>query len=316
MKVLISGSGGFIGSNLKSYLGKNAEIHLNYIRRGHQVFSGDVSWENLRISKDTDVIVHLAGESHDIRNVLDPEHYYNVNFLLTQKLYDSFLASNAEKFIFISSVKAVADVVEGELFEDASPQPQSNYGKSKLRAEQYIAKQELPAGKKVYILRPCMVYGPGAKGNIDLLYRTFIEKQYPYPFAAFVNKRSFLSVENLCFVIDKLIRSNIPSGIYNLADDEPLSTNEVLDLLGQGSGVSARFWAVPKKVIKFMATIGDNLKLTFNRERLRKITGNYIVNNQKIRRALQTELPVTSRNGIIVQGKAMRNRSDLPRINP
>ena len=128
----------------------------------------------------------------------------------------------------MSSVKAVADGVEGVLDESVIPSPVTAYGKSKLAAEEYILSQKLPKGKRVYILRPCMIHGPNNKGNLNLLYH-FVKKGIPYPFGSFENKRSFVSIDNLCFVIKELIENkNIPSGVYNISDDQALSTNELV----------------------------------------------------------------------------------------
>jgi len=85
-------------------------------------------------------------------------------------------------------------------------------------AEQYILSQPIPEGKRVYILRPCMIHGPGNKGNLNLLY-SLVTKGFPWPLGLFENSRSYLSIENLCFIIKELIdREDIPSGVYNVAN--------------------------------------------------------------------------------------------------
>ena len=118
----------------------------------------------------------------------------------------------------MSSVKAVADEVVGVLDESVIPSPVTAYGKSKLAAEKYLLSQKPSKGKRVYILRPCMIHGPGNKGNLNLLYN-FVKKGIPYPFGSFENKRSFVSIDNLCFVIKELIENkNITSGVYNISD--------------------------------------------------------------------------------------------------
>ena len=73
-----------------------------------------------------------------------------------------------------------------------------------------------------------MIHGPNNKGNLNLLY-SFVKKNIPYPFGSFENKRSFVSIDNLCFVIKELIENKeIPSGVYNISDDQTLSTNELV----------------------------------------------------------------------------------------
>lgn len=284
MKILLTGSSGFIGSNLIGYLGEGYEI--SRYRRGTPAV----------ITQEA--VIHLAGKAHDTKNVLDPQEFYVSNTELTKRLFDAFLDSPAEVFIFMSSVKAVADSVDGELDEKAEPNPKTHYGKSKLLAEQYIFSKELPPGKRVYILRPCMVHGPGNKGNLNLLYGV-VRRGIPWPLGGFDNKRSFLSVENLCFVIDELLqRRNIPSGIYNLADDEAMSTNQLIETIGAQIGKKPLIIGLPRGVVHLIARIGDIIGLPLNTERLNKLTSNYVVESQKIRRALQKEFPVTARKGI------------------
>src|SRR4051812_35663538 len=192
----LTGATGFIGKNLAVYL-NNSSIKTKCLTR--EELKGDISSQF-----DSDVIIHLAGKAHDLKKQSKITEYYQVNSELTKKLYDAFLQSNAKKFIFISSVKAVADKVNGTLTEDLVPQPQTDYGKSKLEAENYITSKDLPIGKSYYILRLCMTHGPGNKGNLNLLFK-IINKGFPYPLAVFSNKRSFLSVGNLCFIIKEII---------------------------------------------------------------------------------------------------------------
>lgn len=208
------------------------------------------------------------------------------------------MKSNAKKFIFISSVKAVADSVFSSLDENNNPNPQTHYGKSKLMAEQYIQSIELPAGKSYYILRPCMIHGPGNKGNLNLLYK-LVSKCIPWPLASFENKRSFLSIENLCFVIKELIeRDDIPSGVYNVADDEAISTNELIEIISNSLNRKTKLLHINSSFIRAIAKIGDKLHLPLNSERLQKLTESYVVSNAKIKAAIGKPLPVSARDGL------------------
>ncbi|MDB5111722.1 MAG: dehydratase [Mucilaginibacter sp.] len=288
--VLITGSSGFIGQNILSYL--KSKFNCNTLSREELE---NISTASINNNK---AIIHLAGKAHDLKSLFKLEEYYQINFELTKQLYDAFLKSDIEKFIFVSSVKAATDSVEGILNENIKPNPQTHYGKSKLMAEEYIKNQYLPSGKTYYILRPCMTHGPLNKGNLNLLYK-FVKKSIPYPLAGFNNKRSFLSVENLCFVINELIiRDDIPGGIYQVADDDALSTNEVVSVLAGSLNVKPRLWKIPKNIIMFLAKVGDLLHLPLTTERLNKLTESYVVSNQKIKRALNKELPVTAIEGL------------------
>ena len=199
----------------------------------------------------------------------------------------------------MSSVKAAADKVIGDISEEAFANPVTHYGKSKLLSEQYILSKEIPKGKRVYILRPCMIHGPGNKGNLNLLYN-LVSKGYPWPLGDFENKRSFCSIDNICFIIKELIeRDDIPSGVYNIADDVPLSTNEVIQLIAESKGKVARILLFNKSVVSALARLGDLLQFPLNTERLQKLTESYMVSNIKIRNALGKPLPVSSKEGLI-----------------
>jgi len=295
--ILVTGSTGFVGKNLLSFFKAKPNIVLSTISlRNRQLEDFD---------KNITQIIHLAAKAHDLKNVSDPSEYFEVNTALTQALFDKFLKSDATDFIYISSVKAAADSSPGVLYEDVNPSPQTPYGKSKRMAEEYILSSKLPAGKRCIILRPCMIHGPGNKGNLNLLYK-FVKKGIPYPLAAFDNKRSFLSIDNLVFVIDNLINNpQIASGIYNVADDESLSTNEVISIISNTIKLKPRLWHLNKKMIETLAFVGDKLHLPLNSERLKKLTENYVVSNEKIKEALGiSRMPVTATHGLITTIKS------------
>lgn len=289
MILSITGCSGFIGMNLQDFL-----------KTSHYVEAISVRYKpNQRVEVKGDAIIHLAGKAHDLKKVSHPKEYYEANFELTKQLYDSFLISNASVFIFMSTVKAVTDKVEGVLREEEKSNPKTHYGISKYQAEQYILSKELPSGKRVYILRPCMIHGPGNKGNLNLLYQ-LVAKGLPWPLGGFENQRSFLSIDNLCFVIKELLDNvTVPSGVYQVADDKSLSTNELIQLLGIGLHKTVRIWKIAPHWIKGISKIGDYLSLPLNSERLQKLTENYVVGNEKIKRAINKELPVSTEDGLI-----------------
>ena len=289
MKIEITGSSGFVGSNLNKYLQKNNEIKALSIR---YVFGQ-------KINLNGDIIIHLGGKAHDLKKISNPKDYYEANFELTRQLFDSFLDSKSTIFIFMSTVKAVADTVEDLLTEDTIPNPKTHYGIAKHQAEVYILSKKLPKGKKVYILRPCMIHGPGNKGNLNLLYQ-LVSKGLPWPLGDFQNQRSFLSIENLCFVINELLTNkDIPSGIFNVADDESLSTIELIELLSQSLGKRKRIIKISAPLIRKIASVGNKLKLPLNSERLQKLTETYVVSNKKIKEAIGKELPISVRYGLL-----------------
>nr|WP_314865780.1 NAD-dependent epimerase/dehydratase family protein [uncultured Flavobacterium sp.] len=289
MKIIITGASGFIGKTLNKYLNELHEIIPVSIR--YQV--------QQQLDLNSTGIIHLAGKAHDLKKVNDPQDYYEANFELTKQLYNSFLNSSATVFVFLSSVKASADEVDGVLIEHDQPNPKTHYGKSKLLAENYILNQDLPEGKRVYILRPTMIYGVGNKGNLNLLYR-LVDKGLPWPLGAFENQRSFCSIENLCFVINEILKNeSIPSGIYNMADDGFISTNQLITLIAKSKNKKEIILRLPKKVILFLAKLGDIFKLPLNTERLKKLTESYVVSNNKIVNAIGKPMPINTEEGLI-----------------
>jgi nucleoside-diphosphate-sugar epimerase len=305
--ILITGSNGFVGQNLVTYLTGFSQI--NNLWHVHREFKGDQNafiWKEISniIDLDLNCFIHLAGKAHDLKNVSSPEDYTLINHDLTVKLFEVFLKSKASKFIFISSVKASADSVNMVLTEEFDPAPLTAYGKSKLQAEVSIQKMlykhnnENPGiEKKLYILRPCMIHGPGNKGNLNLLYK-LVNTGIPWPLGSFENKRSFLSIENLCFVINQIIEREIAPGVYQVADDEPLSTNELIKFMALILNRKNWVLQIPKSLIVGFARVGDVLRLPLNTERLMKLTDSYVVSNSKLVKALGHPLPINSKDGL------------------
>jgi nucleoside-diphosphate-sugar epimerase len=292
MRVNISGSTGFVGVNLASYFKSNSCKFVSINLR-------KPNWK-FEIDFEAKAIIHLAGKSHDTKNTSNPKEYFEVNTNLTIELFDLFLESNCRDFIFFSSVKAVTDKAEDIVTEETVTNPQTAYGQSKLQAEQYILSKAIPQGKRVFIFRPSMIHGPGNKGNLNLLYQ-LVSKGIPWPLGAFHNQRSFCSIDNICYVVKQILdREDIPSGVYSLADDETLSTNELIELIAASTNRNARIFPIPKKLINTIAKIGDILHLPLNTERLDKLTENFVVSNLKIKAALGIEkLPITSKEGLV-----------------
>ena len=303
MSILITGSSGFVGSNLLGVL-KNGDHSIQTIDRSQRSYEAShirsMDYETFWNRKtEANHWLHLAGKAHDLKNTSDESEYFKVNYELTKKLYDRFLADDAaQAFVFISSVKAVADEVQGELTEDHSPDPVTAYGLSKLKAENYILNNR-PENKTVVILRPCMIHGPGNKGNLNLLHKV-ISKGIPWPLGAYDNARSFLSIDNLCFVIKEILEGKLSSGVYNVADDGALSTTELVSIIAEVSQKSPRIWHVPKPLIQMIAKVGNVLPIPLNEERLEKLTEDYLVSNEKIKQALGIKrMPVSAKDGMI-----------------
>ena len=341
MRILITGVHGFVGTNLVDALKREHTIYgLDIISPQKEGIRNTFSWDDLEketMIPEVDAIIHLAGKAHDVKNKSAADVYFKVNTGLTQKIFDYFLVHESiKKFVFFSTAKAAADKVDGVLTEDVVPAPVGPYGESKIAAEKYILEKfkdyslklkdssevddekvetsnfthttdykqstinSKLSSKDVYIFRPCMIHGPGNKGNLNLLYN-MVRKGIPWPLGAFENRRTFTSVENVCFAVNGVLTKDVPSGIYNMGDDEALSTNELIEEICKSLGKKAHIWKLPKGLMNGVAKIGDWLHLPLNSLRMQKLTENYISSNAKIKAALGVEkMPVDAREGLKV----------------
>lgn len=321
MKTLITGIHGFVGSNLVSSLKDKFYFYgLDIIAPDKEGVEKTFSWADLdeETIPSVDAIIHLAGKAHDTKNKSGADVYFKVNTDLTIKIFDYFTNHpEIKKFIFFSSVKAAVDKVPGKILtEDVTPCPVGPYGESKVKAEDYILDKlkknpEFYEGRDVIILRPCMIHGPGNKGNLNLLYGV-ISKSIPWPLGAFENKRTFTSIDNLSFVIGELLRKSVKSGIYNMGDDASLSTNELIEVMCEAMGKTPHIWNVNKSLVKIFAKIGDVLHLPLNSFRLDKLTENYVVSNDKLKQALGiVRMPVDAYTGL---NKTIKSFQDSPKL--
>lgn len=272
MKILITGANGFVGTNLRKYLEN----------RGHKcvtldVRNADYDWTEFAMIpfESCDAIVHLAGMAHDLKKIASETSYFDVNVGLTEKIFNASVGK-VPRFVYFSSSKASADG--------------NAYGRSKLAAEQFL-------DGRAIILRPAMIHGPGNKGNLNLLWG-IARKGWPWPLAAFENKRSFASIDNICAAVEVLCKCG-ENGIYPVADDELLSTNRLIELIAETSGKKAKLWRLPKGVMRFAAKIGDILHLPLNTERIEKLTEDSLVDNVVLKKALGWDkMPVAAEDGM------------------
>lgn len=328
MKFLITGAYGFVGTNLCKYLvSKGHECHALDIpaaRRPDVPYASFHSWDELESTSNLftfpssflpvyDCVVHLAGKAHDLKKVSSPESYFEINVGLTQRIFDALLKEKgkgkSEKvttFIYFSSSKADAN---GE----------TAYARSKAAAEKYLQDTfslfTFPSSLQVAVLRPAMIHGPGNKGNLNLLWG-LAKRGLPWPLAAFENKRSFTSIGNICAIVEALAQKNpdnsalhlhLPSTptptpsihTFPIADDEPLSTNRLIELIAETCGKKAKLWRVPKSLMRLIAAVGSLIHFPLNLERLGKLTEDSIVDNSAVKEALGwNKLPIAAEEGL------------------
>lgn len=300
MKVAIFGASGFIGKNLVKSLKLKTDVQEVSLR--------NTSWRN-DINIDTTVFINLVGKAHDHKGTATEKDYYFANVELVQNIFEVFNKSTADLFIHISSLAAL------EEFESTTPlvesdecHPFSIYGQSKRKAEQWLINQNLSGNKKLIIIRPPMVHGPGDKGNLGLLYN-IISKGIPYPLASFNNERSFISIDNFIFYIEEVIEKSktLENGIYHISDNETVSTSKIIKIIKEVLQKKIPDISVPKLIIKKLARIGDFIPFPLNTNRLKKMTSDLVVSNQKINVALNVrKLPFSAEEGLIKTIKSFK----------
>ncbi len=296
-RVLIFGASGFIGGKL-----------MNHLSGASSILIRKPDWnKNLPVCS---VYINLVGKAHDHKGTNSEDDYYYTNFELTKEIYKSFALSEAKLLVHISSLAALQELEYTKaLTETDICNPISFYGKSKRAAEEWLLQQKLSSDKKLIILRPPMVHGKGDKGNLGLLYN-LISKGIPYPLASFDNRRSFISLDNFCFFVEQIIENQdkLESGIYHISDDEAVSTNEIIRIIKEVTNSKVSNVAIPKLLVKLIARIGDIIPFPLNTKRLRKMTGNLVVSNQKIKTTLGiSKLPYTAKEGLEKTIRSFKN---------
>ena len=281
MKILISGAYGFVGTNLCRHLSGKGHaciaLDIPKAQRNDVPYESFYTWDDLDGIdwSSIDAVVHLAGKAHDLKHVSDPQSYFDINVGLTERIFNAS-DGKVPRFVYFSSSKAA----------DAD----TPYGKSKLAAEQFL-------DGRAIVLRPAMIHGPGNKGNLNLLWGV-ARRGFPWPLAAFENKRSFTSIGNICAAVEALCERG-ENGIYPIADDEMLSTNRLIELMAETCGRKSHLWRLPKGFMRFAAKIGDILHLPLNTERLGKLTEDSFVDNAALKRLLGwSQMPICAEDGM------------------
>lgn len=267
-KILISGSSGFIGSRIISKL--NNEFIFKILKRDNL---------NEYNFDDFDVIMHLAGIAHDLSNKYEYKDYHESNFVLTKKIFDKFINSKASKFIFFSSIKVFEEVVN--LNEKTKLKPSSDYGKTKKLAEDYIIENS-KKNKRIYILRPALVYGKNNKGNLDLLIK-YSSMKIPWIFGNFKNSRTFCSIEMIIFCVKELILRKIDSDQFIISDNNSISLERLYTIICQSRNIKPRFVKIPKSLFKIVVLISDIIGFGLTQSKFKKITTSLLIDNSKLK---------------------------------
>ncbi len=282
MKLLLTGSNGFVGSYfINKYKDKYDIQKFSFLN--DDINSLDCS--------DVDAVFHLAALVHQMGGA-SAEEYERVNVTQTLELAKKAKNSGAGQFVFMSTVKVYGEETTAKYTENSTCVPEDEYGKSKLRAELELQKLE-DETFKVSIIRTPIVYGYGVKANIKN-FVNLVKKVPLLPFGRIKNRRSMVYVGNLCHLVDEVIGFQIKFGmtkgnVFLASDDEPLSTSKLIELIAKSLDKKIYLVKIP-----FFESLLKLLKPSFHK----RLYGSLEVDNTATKQKLNLSNPYSVEDGI------------------
>ncbi|EJM19368.1 nucleoside-diphosphate-sugar epimerase [Pseudomonas sp. GM21] len=270
MRVLVTGSSGFVGNRLLNVLANKKNVEVFAAARGESIdgpatvrllknfeLSSAVDWTPNLIGFD--VVVHAAARVHVMNDqALNPlEAFRAVNVKGTLKLAEQAASAGVRRFVFISSIKVNGESTtkDDAYSPDAVPAPLDPYGVSKMEAESGLKAIAQRTGMEVVIIRPVLVYGPGVKANF-LKMMQWLDKGFPLPFGAIRNSRSLVALDNLVDLIILCMEHPAAANqTFMVSDGEDLSTTELLRRMACALDKPARLLPVPEWILRLGASL-------------------------------------------------------------
>jgi nucleoside-diphosphate-sugar epimerase len=285
-RVLVTGAGGFIGQELCRVLEDRAFEVLPILRDKN--VGPDTEWA--AELEGVEVVIHLVAKTHEIRGnrVNDLALFRSVNVEGTVRLARQAAESGVKRLVFLSSIKVNGERTgETPFTAERTPMPEDSYGQSKLEAETALREIEQETGMEVVIIRPPLVYGPQVKGNLRGLIN-LVEKGIPLPLAAVKNRRSLVSIYNLCDLIRVCVSHPAAAGnTFLVADADPVSTADLVRYIADGLKRKAYIFPLPFWVLKMGARLVGKTK------DVEKLTGNLQIDMSRTEEILQWHPPLT-----------------------
>jgi len=312
--VLVTGANGFVGRALSRVLLGAGHTVTGLVRRGGHLEPGVTEWvepsadfaameAGWPASLAADCVVHLAARVHVMREVsADPEaafHATNVEGAL--RVARAASQRGVRRIVFVSSIKAVAEADNGRpLTEDDAPAPEDPYGRSKLAAEQALARYARETGLELVIVRPPLVYGPRVRANFLRLMQG-IGKGVPLPFGAVHGRRSLVYVENLADALMRCATDPRAAGqCFHVADTDPLTVAELCRALGRHLHKPARLVPIPEGWLRLAG------RLTGRSAEVDRLVGALQVDTARIRSVLGWTPPHSTDEGLAATARWYR----------
>lgn len=305
MKILVTGASGFVGRYLVNDLSKTDEV-IACVRKKSSFLPSSVqqiidnNFFDITIPQDVDVIVHLAGVAHNKNN--DMDEFKKINVDGTLELASKALQANVKRFIFMSSIGVNGNSTHGRAFtEQDTPNPINDYTISKYQAE--VALKELFKDTKtdLVIIRPPLIYAHDAPGNFSKLLMLIKLGQF-LPFGCTHNQRSFIAIENLVSFITACIYHDTKiNETFLIADDEVISTKQLIQSVSSGMGKSMILLPVPTKLLSTLADVTGKVGI------FEQLYGNLQIDNHKAKKFFNWHPPKHSLNALNEVGNLYRN---------
>ncbi len=290
---LITGANGFVGQRLCRTLAEAGHKMIAAVRTTKTTRDidpnvtfrqiGDIgpSTEWTPLLQGIDAVIHLAARVHVMEESTGDSiaEYRRVNVEGTRHLASMAARSGVKRFVYVSTVKVNGESTEEEPFrDDDCPSPRDSYSISKWEAEEALHAISARTGLEIVVIRPPLVYGPGVKGNMLTLMR-YIYRGYPLPLAGVINKRSFISLENLVDVLlTSVTKAECAGQTFLVSDGEDLSTSELIRRIAEAMHRKAHLFHIPEKVFTVLGSRVSALSPIIGR-----LTGSLVIDSTRFR---------------------------------
>jgi UDP-glucose 4-epimerase len=267
--VLVTGANGFVGRHLTPVLireGWKVRRAVRTLSRADDEFAVQsigplTDWSEA--VNGAQAVVHLAARVHHPNEEDAIDLYRSINTEGTLRLARAAVAAGVKRFIFVSTALVNGSSTDGRtpFREDDEFHPRGVYGVSKAEAELGLAQMSTKVPMKISVVRPPLVYGPGAAGNFKLLVRA-IQLGIPLPLGSVSNRRAFVSVQNLAsFIANRLSSDGLPFDVFLVADKEQVSTSEFIDRMARAMHKNARLFPLPVKALELLLRASGRSRL-------------------------------------------------------